>query len=231
MKPKAFSIIFKMALICQKFSQTRLWAFKSYGNCETLSLYSEIESISRSWKETLKALQGKNQKTSFLQNQALIKNQIDQFLAETKPTILGTCCHFLTLTASFFSTTTKRSSTVCQLSVSLLHDGGHYHIETSPLICRANQCNGFYMITASVMKELSVCSENHSVYIGNLNDNITEKEEFVFQRESKSSSKGTDMLLQNGVIVESEDEEGEFTSLIILVRKSKDLYGMTLAKF
>ena len=36
----------------------------------------------------------------------------------------------------------------------LFHDGGHYHIETSPLICCANQWAGFYMITASVMKEL-----------------------------------------------------------------------------
>ena len=35
-----------------------------------------------------------------------------------------------------------------------LYDGGRYHIETSPLICRANQWTGFYMITASVMKEL-----------------------------------------------------------------------------
>ena len=36
----------------------------------------------------------------------------------------------------------------------LLRDGGRYHIETSPLICSANQWNGFYMITAFVMKEL-----------------------------------------------------------------------------
>ena len=33
------------------------------------------------------------------------------------------------------------------------HDGGRYHIETSPLICRAT---GFYMITAPVMKGLNV---------------------------------------------------------------------------
>ena len=33
--------------------------------------------------------------------------------------------------------------------------GGRYHIETSPLICRANQWTGFYMITVSVMKELT----------------------------------------------------------------------------
>ena len=35
----------------------------------------------------------------------------------------------------------------------LFHDGGRYHIETSPLICFANHWTGFYMITASVMKE------------------------------------------------------------------------------
>ena len=29
-----------------------------------------------------------------------------------------------------------------------------YHIETSALICGANQWIGFYMITASVLKEL-----------------------------------------------------------------------------
>ena len=31
-------------------------------------------------------------------------------------------------------------------------------METSPLICRANQWTGFYMITASVMKDLKVTS-------------------------------------------------------------------------
>ena len=34
------------------------------------------------------------------------------------------------------------------------HDGGPFRIETSPLICRANQETGFYMIRTSVMKEL-----------------------------------------------------------------------------
>ena len=38
--------------------------------------------------------------------------------------------------------------------IQLFHDGDRYHIETSPLICSANQWTGFYMITASVMKEL-----------------------------------------------------------------------------
>ena len=34
------------------------------------------------------------------------------------------------------------------------YDGGPYHIETSPLICRANQWTGFYMIGTSTIKEL-----------------------------------------------------------------------------
>ena len=33
---------------------------------------------------------------------------------------------------------------------------GYYHIETSPLICSANQYTGFYMVEISVMKELVV---------------------------------------------------------------------------
>ena len=36
----------------------------------------------------------------------------------------------------------------------LFHDGGRYHIETSPLIGTVNQWTGFYMITTSVMKVL-----------------------------------------------------------------------------
>ena len=39
-------------------------------------------------------------------------------------------------------------------SYSPFDDGGRYHIETSPLICGANQWTVFYMITASVFKEL-----------------------------------------------------------------------------
>ena len=38
----------------------------------------------------------------------------------------------------------------------LFHEGGRNHMETSPLICRANQWTGFYLITASGMKELNV---------------------------------------------------------------------------
>ena len=36
----------------------------------------------------------------------------------------------------------------------LFHDGGPYPVETSPLICKANHWNGFYMIGIFVMKEL-----------------------------------------------------------------------------
>ena len=38
----------------------------------------------------------------------------------------------------------------------LFHDGGLYHIETSSLICSANQWTGFYMIVTSVMKVLTL---------------------------------------------------------------------------
>ena len=37
----------------------------------------------------------------------------------------------------------------------LFHDGGPYHLETSPLICRGNQWTGFYMIGTPVMLELT----------------------------------------------------------------------------
>ena len=42
------------------------------------------------------------------------------------------------------------------LLILLFHDGDRYHIETSPLICRANQLTGLYMIMAPVMKELNM---------------------------------------------------------------------------
>ena len=38
----------------------------------------------------------------------------------------------------------------------LLHDGGPYHIATTPMIYGANQWTGFYMIGTSVMKELTL---------------------------------------------------------------------------
>ena len=36
------------------------------------------------------------------------------------------------------------------------HDKGPYHLETSPLICRANQLTGFYIIRTSAIKELVI---------------------------------------------------------------------------
>ena len=41
------------------------------------------------------------------------------------------------------------------MSTYLFKDGGHYHIENSPLICSANQWTSFYIIGTSVMKELN----------------------------------------------------------------------------
>ena len=41
------------------------------------------------------------------------------------------------------------------LSDSILSWRGPYHTDTSPLICKANQWTGFYMIGVSVMKELT----------------------------------------------------------------------------
>ena len=37
----------------------------------------------------------------------------------------------------------------------LFHERGLYHIESSPLICTANQCSGFYMVGTPAMKNLN----------------------------------------------------------------------------
>ena len=61
-------------------------------------------------------------------------------------------------------TTYDDSKTKPSLYPQPFHDGGLYHIETSPLICSANQWTGFYMISASVMKGLiQKLNENHSL--------------------------------------------------------------------
>ena len=49
---------------------------------------------------------------------------------------------------------------VSYLTLYLFHDGGPYHIKTSPFICRANQWTGFYVIGTSVMKELNYVQRN-----------------------------------------------------------------------
>ena len=43
---------------------------------------------------------------------------------------------------------------ICK-TAKLFHDRGRYHIETSPLICSANQWTGFYMIETTVMNDLN----------------------------------------------------------------------------
>ena len=59
-------------------------------------------------------------------------------------------------------------------SVLTFHEGGRYHIETSPLICGENQWTGFYMITASVMKGLNTsCKFQMISTFGRNNAHIT----------------------------------------------------------
>ena len=65
--------------------------------------------------------------------------------------------YFLLISCMSFATT---FSIHCRY---LFHDGGRYHIETSPLICGANHWTGFYMITVSVMKELNLDSWTYKV--------------------------------------------------------------------
>ena len=50
-----------------------------------------------------------------------------------------------------------------------LHDEGPYHIKTSPLICRANQWAGFYMVGASVMKNLNTLKNLNQAFFSNKN--------------------------------------------------------------
>ena len=69
--------------------------------------------------------------------------------------------HVCTPTSTITCVSWKGLRRKIQISLSvintlLFHDGGRYHIETSPLICSANQWSGFYVITASVMKELTL---------------------------------------------------------------------------
>ena len=40
----------------------------------------------------------------------------------------------------------------CGQSFELCYDGGSYHIETSPLVCSANQWTCFYIIETTIMK-------------------------------------------------------------------------------
>ena len=51
-------------------------------------------------------------------------------------------------------------SKFCEEFAWVFHDGGIYHIETSPLICTANQWTGFYMTGTYVMKEFKDITES-----------------------------------------------------------------------
>ena len=58
---------------------------------------------------------------------------------------------------SWINEKSSESKTKCYCRIVLFQpfqDGGRYHIETSPLIHRANQWTGFYMKMVSVMKGL-----------------------------------------------------------------------------
>ena len=50
--------------------------------------------------------------------------------------------------------------TKCSILTELFHDGGRYHIETSPLICS---------LTASVMKELNVDIQFYNNFLPRFN--------------------------------------------------------------
>ena len=55
------------------------------------------------------------------------------------------------------------NSSIFNYDIWIFHDGGRYDIETSLLICSANQWTGFYMIKASVMKELTAKQQSNLV--------------------------------------------------------------------
>ena len=62
--------------------------------------------------------------------------------------------HFSILCTKGFASVTYKYYYFC-VTVQLFHEGGPYHIDTSPLICRPSQWTGFYMIGSSAMKELT----------------------------------------------------------------------------
>ena len=56
------------------------------------------------------------------------------------------------------------------MSHELFHEGGPYHAVTSPLICRADQWIGLYMIKTSVMKELKATLNRGTTFVFDNND-------------------------------------------------------------
>ena len=57
----------------------------------------------------------------------------------------------------------KMSAQNITVSLTFLHDGNPYHIETSPLSCFANQWTGFGITRTSVVKELKPSRQIRSV--------------------------------------------------------------------
>ena len=61
------------------------------------------------------------------------------------------------------------------------HDGGRYHIETSPLIYSVNQFTRFYVIMASVMKGLRVTTIFSGTHIFDTCLKKLQKYYFIYQ--------------------------------------------------
>ena len=73
--------------------------------------------------------------------------------------------------------------------IKLFHDGGSYHIETSPFISSASQWTGFYMIGTSAMKKLRHIVECVRANKISLNSKLTTKQNLFFlDLKTKSST-------------------------------------------
>ena len=57
----------------------------------------------------------------------------------------------------------KDTVALINLTTLLFFQGSSYHIETSSLICFANQWTGFYMMGPFVMKELRHCTMGRKI--------------------------------------------------------------------
>ena len=77
----------------------------------------------------------------------------------------------------------------------LFRDGGRY-IETSPLICSANQWTGFYMITAFIMKELKWCQTPQDV---SQNSCILNQKYEIYQKNTGKEARLVIKLLAEGL--------------------------------
>ena len=78
----------------------------------------------------------------------------DEWINESSNMMHVHVLDFLSETLEEFMVNSAFQTEISTKNSSLFHHGGRYHIKTSPLICRANQWAGFYMISASVVKEL-----------------------------------------------------------------------------